>query len=432
MLINNDCLLALDELEENSVDAIVTDPPYELNFMGKGWDNAGISFSKDTWAKCLRVLKPGGYLLAFGGSRTYHRIACAIEDAGFEIRDCIMWLYGSGFPKSMNISKGIEAREQYGKAGTKYKRKIEQSGDGEEYTVVQTNNGAMGEKYEANRKEYTPKSQDAKKWAGWGTTLKPSYEPVIVARKPLDGSCVANVMKWGVGGINIDECRVGDEVVSIHNAPVGTFAGGEYGRGSDTESYRSSVGRFPANTILTYDDTDSEEVCRGFPNSKGGSGKGFRKDAYEEKPTATNFTRGDFVPYNDDGSAARYFYCAKASKKDRDEGLEEFDEDTTDDGRNKPIDNPYLGEGTMRHNIHPTVKPTTLMQYLVRLVTPKGGTVLDPFMGSGSTGKAVAYENNERNAGYKFIGIEKETEYCKIAEARIKYVEQSEQQQRLI
>lgn len=418
-LYNADCLLALDELEENSVDSIVTDPPYELNFMGKGWDNAGISFSKGTWAKCLRVLKPGGYMLAFGGSRTYHRIACAIEDAGFEIRDCIMWLYGSGFPKSMNIGLAVDKK------------------NGVESPVVgkskRHGGGIVGNGSSYELPPIIPDIKEAQnKWKGWGTALKPSYEPIIVARKPFKGSLVDNVMKWGVGGINIDECRVGDEVVSIHNAPVGTFAGGEYGRGSDTESYRSSVGRFPANTILTYDDTDSEEVCRGFPNSKGGSGKGFRKDAYEEKPTATNFTRGDFVPYNDDGSAARYFYCAKASKKDRDEGLEEFDEDTTDDGRNKPIDNPYLGEGTMRHNIHPTVKPTTLMQYLVRLVTPKGGTVLDPFMGSGSTGKAVAYENNERNAGYKFIGIEKETEYCKIAEARIKYIEQSERQQKLI
>lgn len=366
MLINNDCLLVLDELEENSVDAIVTDPPYELNFMGKGWDNAGVSFNKETWAKCLRVLKPGGYLLAFGGSRTYHRIACAIEDAGFEIRDCIMWLYGSGFPKSMNIGLAIDKK------------------NGVESPVVgkskRHGGGIVGNGTSYELPPIIPDIKEAQnKWKGWGTALKPSYEPIVVARKPLDGSCVANVMKWGVGGLNIDECRVGDEVVSIHNAPAGSFAGGKYGRGSDTESYRSSVGRFPANTIF-----DSQE------------GEEWR----------------------------RYFYCAKASKKDRDEGLEEFDEDTTDDGRNKPIDNPYLGEGTMRHNIHPTVKPTTLMQYLVRLVTPKGGTVLDPFMGSGSTGKAVAYENNERNAGYKFIGIEKNAEYCKIAEARIKYAEQ--------
>lgn len=418
MLINNDCLLALDELEENSVDAIVTDPPYELNFMGKGWDNAGISFSKDTWAKCLRVLKPGGYMLAFGGSRTYHRIACAIEDAGFEIRDCIMWLYGSGFPKSMNIGLAIDKK------------------NGVESPVVgkskRHGGGIVGNGSSYELPPIIPDIKEAQnEWKGWGSALKPSYEPIVVARKPLDGSCVANVMKWGVGGLNIDECRIpladGEAKHGGFGAAKSGFQKGIGNAGDDDYKCKwaeDRSGRFPANTILTYDDTDSEEVCRGFPNSKGGSGKGFRKDAYEEKPTATNFTRGDFVPYNDDGSAARYFYCAKASKKDRDEGLEEFDEDTTDDGRNKPIDNPYLGEGTMRHNIHPTVKPTTLMQYLVRLVTPKGGTVLDPFMGSGSTGKAVAYENNERNAGYKFIGIEKDARYCKIAEARIKYAEQ--------
>jgi site-specific DNA-methyltransferase (adenine-specific) len=384
MLINNDCLLALDELEENSVDAIVTDPPYELNFMGKGWDNAGISFSKDTWAKCLRVLKPGGYMLAFGGSRTYHRIACAIEDAGFEIRDCIMWLYGSGFPKSMNIGLAIDKKNGVESeiVGTR-----KQSGAKFKLTQELIDNGGFNS---ADRTSFELK-QAKNEWAGWGTALKPSYEPIVVARKPLDGSCVANVMKWGVGGLNIDECRVGDEVVSIHNAPTGSFAGGEYGRGSDTESYRSSTGRFPANTIL---DTQDGEEWR------------------------------------------RYFYCAKASKNDRDEGLEEFSAKTsgqmTERKEGSAGITAFTGSRSPKKNNHPTVKPTELMRYLVRLVTPKGGTVLDPFMGSGSTGKAVACENNERNAEYKFIGIEKETEYCKIAEARIKYVEQSERQQKLI
>lgn len=384
MLINNDCLLALDELEENSVDAIVTDPPYELNFMGKGWDNAGISFSKGTWAKCLRVLKPGGYMLAFGGSRTYHRIACAIEDAGFEIRDCIMWLYGSGFPKSMNIGLAIDKKNGVESeiVGTR-----KQSGAKFKLTQELIDNGGFNS---ADRTSFELK-QAKNEWAGWGTALKPSYEPIIVARKPLDGSCVANVMKWGVGGLNIDECRVGEEVVSIHNAPTGTFAGGEYGRGSDTESYRNSVGRFPANTI--FDTQDGEEW-------------------------------------------RRYFYCAKASKNDRDEGLEEFSTKTTGQMTERKEGSAgitaFTGSRSPKKNNHPTVKPTELMRYLVRLVTPKGGTVLDPFMGSGSTGKAVACENNERNAEYKFIGIEKETEYCKIAEARIKYVEQTGQQQRLI
>lgn len=380
MLINNDCLLALDELEENSVDAIVTDPPYELNFMGKGWDNAGISFSKGTWAKCLRVLKPGGYMLAFGGSRTYHRIACAIEDAGFEIRDCIMWLYGSGFPKSMNIGLAIDK-----------KKGIESEIVGHSTKKIHLENlGNAGYKEEFDIKKAK------NEWAGWGTALKPSYEPIVVARKPLDGSCVANVMKWGVGGINIDECRIetADKVMTHSKTSVAAKSKGvygDYGAVTTHQTESQKLGRFPANTILGNQD-----------------GEEWR----------------------------RYFYCAKASKNDRDEGLEEFSTKTSGQMTERKEGNAGItaltGSRSPKKNNHPTVKPTELMRYLVRLVTPKGGTVLDPFMGSGSTGKAVACENNERNAEYKFIGIEKETEYCKIAEARIKYVEQSEQQQRII
>ncbi len=412
-IINGDCLTELDKLDANVIDCIVTDPPYELNFMGKGWDNAGVSFSKLTWKKCLRVLKPGGYLVAFGGTRTYHRIACAIEDAGFEIRDCIMWLYGSGFPKSMSISKGIEAREKYGKANTVAKRQIEQDGNGREYKVIQTNNGAMGEKKEFTRKEYTPQLEKAKEWQGWGTCLKPAYEPIIVARKPFKGSLIDNVLANGVGGLNIDECRVpitdekdAKEYHFNNNGNMRTVKGdgeklGAYDGGwkiQKEERENPSGGRFPANVILTYDETDKEEVCGGFPKSKGGSGKGFKKDDYGFGDTATNFKRGDFNPYNDNGSAARYFYCAKASKRDREEGI-----------------------GIT--NNHPTVKPTSLMRYLIKLVAPKGATILDPFMGSGSTGKACMLENKENNKDYNFIGIEKDAEYCQIAEARIKYAE---------
>lgn len=388
MIINGDCLDELNKLDENSVDAIVTDPPYELNFMGKGWDNVGVSFNKDTWGKCLRVLKPGGYLLAFGGTRTYHRIACAIEDAGFEIRDCIMWLYGSGFPKSMNISKGIEAKEKYGKANTVAKRQIEQDGNGREYKVIQTNNGAMGEKKEFIRKEYAPKLDEARKWQGWGTCLKPSYEPIIVARKPFKGSLVDNVMEYGVGGLNIDECRI------AHNEPQkftnrrpkdGEVFNTNTSGYDNTKNHIASAspnGRFPANTIL---DTKEGEEWR------------------------------------------RYFYCAKASKKDRDEGLDEYEEKTsgqlTERKEGSAGITAFTGSRSPKRNTHPTVKPTALMQYLIRLVAPKGATILDPFMGSGSTGKAVMYENKERNANYKFIGIEKDAEYCKIAEARIKNAE---------
>ena len=384
-LYNADCLLALDELEENSVDSIVTDPPYELNFMGKGWDNAGISFSKDTWAKCLRVLKPGGYMLAFGGSRTYHRIACAIEDAGFEIRDCIMWLYGSGFPKSMDIGLAIDKK------------------NGVESPVVgkskRHGGGIVGNGSSYELPPIIPDIKEAQnKWKGWGTALKPSYEPIIVARKPFKGSLVDNVIEYGVGGINIDECRIpladGEAKHGGFGAAKSGFQIGIGNAGDDDYKCKwveDRSGRFPANTI--FDTQDGEEW-------------------------------------------RRYFYCAKASKNDRDEGLEEFNTKTsgqmTERKEGSAGITAFTGSRPPKKNNHPTVKPTELMRYLVRLVTPRGGTVLDPFMGSGSTGKAVACENNERNAGYKFIGIEKETEYCKIAEARIKYIEQSERQQKLI
>ena len=410
--------------------------------MAKSWDNSGIAFQPDTWKKCYEVLKPGGYLLAFGGSRTFHRIACAIEDAGFEIRDTIMWLYGSGFPKSMSLSKGLEAREKLGNAGTRNKRKIEQACDSEEYTLKQTNNGAMGEIIETTRKEYIPETDLAKQWQGWGTCLKPSFEPIIVARKPFKGSLVDNVIEYGVGGINIDECRVGNEErtykgMSKHKPEgAGTFRDDNW-IPKDIEVNVS--GRFPANTILTYDDTDFDEVCGGFPNTK--SQKGNSERYLSGAKNNGNFMYGSINEtnsYDDSGSASRYFYCAKASKKDRDEGLDEFEEKKTGElqgGRKEGSAgsimlnadgttrvNPYAGTGTPKKNTHPTVKPTDLMQYLVRLVTPNEGTVLDPFNGSGSTGKAVMYENKERNKNYKYIGIELTEEYLPIAKARIEYV----------
>jgi site-specific DNA-methyltransferase (adenine-specific) len=418
MIINGNCLEELDKLDENSVDAIVTDPPYELNFMGKGWDNAGVSFNKETWQKCLRVLKPGGYLLAFGGTRTYHRIACAIEDAGFEIRDCVLWVYGSGFPKSMNIGLAVDKKLGNESKVTGIRK---QSGAKFKLTQELIDNGGFND---PDRKEFEVKEAQ-NEWKGWGTALKPSYEPIIVARKPFKGSLVDNVMKYGVGGLNIDECRVGNEERTQFSGRSQSKTTVYNSYNQDNAHYETVQGRFPANTILTYGEADYDEVCGGFPQTKGTktnsklldiSGNNYNNS---HKTLDISYERG----YDDSGSAARYFYCAKASKKDRDEGLEEFEKDITDDGRNKPIDNPYLRGKTMRHNTHPTVKPTSLMQYLIRLVAPKGATILDPFMGSGSTGKAVMYENKERNAGYKFIGIEKDAEYCKIAEARIKNAE---------
>lgn len=420
-LIIGDCLEELDKIEENSIDAIITDPPYELNFMNKGWDNAGVSFNKNTWEKCLRALKPGGYLLAFGGSRTSHRIACAIEDAGFEIRDTIMWLYGSGFPKSMNISKGIEAKNKYGKANTIAKRKVEQNSDGKEYKIVQTNNGAMGKKKITNRREYKPVDSSAKKWAGWGTCLKPAFEPIVVARKPFKGSLVDNILEYGVGGLNIDECRVGsEERVQFSGRSVSKST--VYNKfKQDNSHYETVTGRFPANII--HD--GSEETTRDMPQtSKNGS--------ISKRYKMNNRVYGDYGyckkwdAYNDSGSASRYFYCAKASKRDRDEGLDGFQESKTTDGNtrsNPETARTFGANSALRRNIHPTVKPTALMQYLVRLVCPKGSIILDPFMGSGSTGKAVAYENKERNAGYSFIGIEQSPEYVEIAKARIEFAD---------
>ena len=416
VIYNEDCIEKLNRMKENLVDSIVTDPPYELNFMGKGWDNAGISFKKETWEKCFKVLKPGGYLLAFGGSRTYHRIAVAIEDAGFEIRDTIMWLYGSGFPKSMNIGLAIDKKNgvESKVVGTAYKGSSPLAGN---HNGTWSDNQKDGE-YEIKKAQ--------NEWNGWGTALKPSFEPIIVARKPFKGTLVDNVIEYGVGGINIDECRVGNEerTIPIHSADK---------KDDNTmfnlhptiqhERIPTTEGRFPANTILTYDETDFDEVCGGFPNTKSGvavrhNSGGNTFGGNNKKPPMED------LGYNDSGSASRYFYCAKASKKDRDEGLEEFEEQKVNDGRKKDADNAFQRGATLRHNIHPTVKPTELMQYLVRLVTPKGGIILDPFMGSGSTGKAVMYENKERNAEYKFVGIEKEREYCDIAEARIKFAKE--------
>ena len=302
----------LDVIESNSIDSIVTDPPYELNFMNKGWDNSGIAFQVDTWKKCYEVLKPGAYLLAFGGTRTFHRIACAIEDVGFEIRDTIMWLYGSGFPKSMNIGLAIDKK------------------NGVESEVVGTrkhhdfsrHNGSMmnfstAENLEAKTSEFEERVAQ-NEWAGWGTALKPSYEPIIVARKPLEGTCVDNVLKYGVGGINIDECRIEhNEPIKITNRLAPKSDGTKMGKFKENGILASPSpnGRFPANTILTYDETDEQEVCGGFPDTKANpnvrhnhkNGKGY--NCYG------NYGDCDSVGYDDEGSASRYFYNGKQVRK---------------------------------------------------------------------------------------------------------------------
>lgn len=341
-VVNLDCIFGMKLTPDNSVDAIVTDPPYELGFMGKSWDSTGIAYNVEMWRHALRVLKPGGHLLAFSGSRTYHRMVCAIEDAGFEIRDQIMWVYGSGFPKSLDVSKAIDkaagaVREQTGVSYRPEGRAFAEGGSG----------FAKGETILKDK----PATEDAAKWQGWGTALKPAHEPIVVARKPLVGTVAANVLEYGTGALNIDASRIGHEKIESGRAGRGPNGGGWGMSGEETQRWQT--GRWPANVI--HD--GSVEVLAAFP------------DAIELEK-----------------SAARFFYCAKASKDDRGEG-----------------------------NIHPTVKPSDLMRYLVRLVTPPGGTVLDPFTGSGSTGVAAVSQ------GFKFIGFESDIEhgYAEIAQRRI-------------
>ena len=359
-------------LPENSVDSIVTDPPYEIGFMAKKWDASGVAFNPATWREALRVLKPGGHLLAFGGTRTYHRMVCAIEDAGFEIRDQLGWAYGSGFPKSHN-------------------------GD----------------------------------WGG--TALKPAWEPICMARKPLIGTVEANWLVWGTGGLRIDECRVGNEVrfnaAAAANKPGGNSLNMS-AVGMPRAEGREAIGRWPAN--LVHDGSD--EVIEAFPQAVGQianasssetrknqncygemrRGRGDEPSADSENNGAVGFNMRPGMRRLDAGSAARFFYCAKASKSDRNAGCENLPPTTTTtDGRAVATDNAYQRGKTERNNHHPTVKPTALMQWLVRLVTPRGGVVLDPFMGSGSTGRGCVFE------ALSFIGCEMHAPYLEIARARI-------------
>jgi len=417
-LIHGDCLVELKKLEDNSVDSIVTDPPYGLSFMGKKWDYDVPS--EEVWRECLRVLKPGGHLLAFAGTRTQHRMAVRIEDAGFEIRDMIAWVYGSGFPKSLNIGKAVDKlqgneREVLSKEVTPFKVNgyaTDKSNDG----YKRPSDGSW--ETDENGYRINTVTKGTSPHEGWGTALKPALEPITVARKPLIGTVAENVLEYGTGGINIDGCRVpsdGSHMVKGIVTKQTTVTGDEregkalgmYGAGASFTPTNHEGGRFPANLI--HD--GSEEVVGLFPETTvcGGAKK-------------TTHNTGMFnigqpgVVYNKaDGnnrSAARFFYCAKASKKDRDEGLEGFTAKN-----NMRVNAPRLNEeekhAGLSKNFHPTVKPTDLMRYLCRLVTPPGGIVLDPFMGSGSTGKAAKLE------GFKFIGIEREAEYVEIARARI-------------
>jgi DNA modification methylase len=403
-----DCNDVLPILKD--IDACVTDPPYGLSFMGKQWDYdvPGV----DIWTQVHNVLKPGAHLLSFFGSRTYHRGAIPIEDAGFEIRDQLMWIYGSGFPKSHNIGKAVDKLQ------------------GNEREVVGKNLNSRSAElhkktvYESGLKDNAVITKGNSEWEGWGTALKPAHEPIVMARKPFKGSVAENVLEHGTGGINIDECRVGtDDKLSIgsnkrDNANV------NFGMKDNKEKQKQhEQGRFPANVM--HD--GSEEVQKIFPQtSKSSGGRSYQNTNQMYSGGWANEKGNKTDPgFGDEGTAARYFYCAKASKKDRDEGLEQLETPTENlqglDTRGRTL---VRDDGTKtlverwkpsaeRKNNHPTVKPTELMRYLCRLVTPQGGVVLDPFMGSGSTGKAAVM------GGYEFVGIEMDEDYFEIACARL-------------
>ena len=386
-LYHGDCLDVLATLPDESVDAVVTDPPYLIAFMGRGWDHStGIAGQPDVWRQVLRVLKPGGHLLAFGAPRTYHRMAVAVEDAGFEIRDSLMWLFGSGFPKSHDIGKAIDRaagaeREVVGAAlGAR-------NGNGQNVDY-----GAFGSAYDGTYSITAPATPEAAEWDGWGTAMKPAHEPIILARKPLSGTVAANVLAWGVGGLNVDGCRVGmgdeydPEKVQRQQSTNSVFGAGGL-VGTEIPTYNAK-GRWPANVILDataaaqLDQQSGKSVSvprtptgvdsRGIPNTESRAVVRFH-DTIE---------RG----FTDSGGASRFFYTPKADRHER----------------------PRV-EGVS----HPTVKPVDLMAYLVRLITPRGSLVLDPFAGTGTTAEAATAE------GCRTILIEREDAYLPLIMQRL-------------
>ena len=420
-------MTALKELPDNSVDSVVTDPPYGLSFMGKHWDYDVPSV--DLWKEVLRVLKPGGFLLSFAGTRTYHRMAVNIEDAGFEIRDMISWLYGSGFPKSLNIGKQIDKiqgndREDLGEYDTRSKYdNCERKSIGDVSKTI----------YKAGIKD--TKSQLTKgnsDWEGWGTALKPACEPIVVARKPLSEKNVAsNCLKWGTGGINIDGCRIdlnGDKKIGGFGSAKSGYQNGEFGDNGN-EDYKckwkeNTQGRFPANIIL---DEEAGKILDEQTFGKVGNGhwSQTKVTGFGEFGNGKSEYFGVGEKDKEKGGASRFFYCAKAGKKERNLGCEELEEiesvfpgaNTFDEYGNRIRKDGSIIPPLKSKNNHPTVKPIKLMQYLVKLVTKNGGVCLDPFLGSGTTAMACIKE------GMNYIGIELEEEYIKIANARIKAVE---------
>jgi DNA modification methylase len=518
-IVIGDCRDVMQTLEANSVDAIVTDPPYGLNFMGKEWDrpvmigqvvkfegrerqsgglhrgpgtnsrgyadndNSAFQAWSESWAReAYRVLKPGGHLLAFGGTRTHHRLMVAIEDAGFEIRDCLMWLYGSGFPKSLDVSKALDKAAVPGQLSA-FIADVRAAATAKGFTYRSLNDALGGQAiaehvlkpspsnaawptrdtYDSLRRvldlddtwdwlyadvrgaerpvvselrkgaqsvstgrygswgdgitDTAPATDLARQWDGWGTALKPAYEPIVMARKPLIGSVAANITRYGTGGLNVDGCRIDGVPPSVPQPAFGSPTGSVYnfkaGEGRNGAMSQSEKGRWPANALL-------DEDAAALLDAQSGERKSSPFSVPAGKVVGNGKTLGHFQfkadaldgGYNDTGGASRFFYTAKASRAERNKGLDGMPERITDDGRNTPIDNPYLRGESLRQNHHPTVKPLDLMQWLVRLVTPPGGTVLDPFMGSGTTLIAADRE------GFNGIGIEMDIGYVEIARRR--------------
>lgn len=380
---HGDMRQVLAGLEPESVDAVVCDPPYGLSFMGRAWDHdvPGPEF----WAEALRVMKPGAHLVAFGGTRTFHWLTVALEEAGFEIRDCLSWLYGSGFPKSLDVSKAIDkalgakretARTPMGPTGNKYASGL---GDGRPWMADAARAG-----FHEHAGPHPVTAAAAAALQGWGTALKPAWEPIILARKPLAGTVAGNVLEHGTGALNVDGCRIETAETWDGGGPTKPREGG-IGYASSSSSSSHPLGRWPANVCLDEDAAEQLDAQSGATGQRG--------DLTGEEPSSK--TAGVFGKYagrvpsiarGDSGGASRFFYTAKAASGERH----------------------YAGR-----NHHPTVKPVTLMRWLVRLVTPRGGLVVDPFCGSGSTGVAALAE------GFRFLGIDLDEENCKLARRRI-------------
>ena len=417
-ILTGDNLGHLRSMPDDYFDSCVTDPPYELAFMGRKWDSSGVAFDPIRWAEVLRVLKPGAHLLAFGGTRTYHRMVCAIEDAGFEIRDSIHWVYGSGFPKSLDVSKAIDsaAGAERKIVGVDFARAAKQT--------AKHDSMALGEFNGSGGIITAPALPEAEQWNGWGTALKPAHEPIVVARKPLQGTVAANVLAHGTGGINVDACRIEscDPWTRPGRAEANVF--GEYAS-IPTES--SPAGRWPPNLLLTHSEDCGSTCVDGCPVAEMDRQSGERPGMSGGGKHRPDYQGGMFgaidsdAARGDSGGASRFFpvfrYEAKAGRSEREWGCEAIAPERKNDGRKTDREVPNLRNTKAVHNFHPTVKPVALMRWLAKLVTPPGGRVLDLYAGSGTTGCACVAE------GFDFTGIELKPEHVAICEARIRFWE---------